>query len=315
MYAFFLVLPLMAIIIIGSVMRSVGFYSKADLAALTKTLYWIILPALLFNTVYDAGKEILSQPNLFISANICYVATIALAWAASYFFFHKGDRGRIAVSALSAIRGNNIYLGLPIIMLAMGSEGLRQASVSLAVTILSFQVLSLAAGELAMSGRINADCLLSIFMKVIKNPMVFSCLAGGTFALLGIPIPAFIKESMKLLSGAATAVALLTIGGTLGFSSVRQVIRMIRATYFDCVMRLFISPLLMWLSLTAAQVPTELVRVTVMLCSMPAAVNVFIVSKEMNMDAEYGAEVVAATTALSALSIPVWVMLLGVAQA
>lgn len=315
MYAFFLVLPLMIIIIIGNVLRSRGFYSKEDLAALTKTLYWVILPALFFSTAYESGKELLNQPNLFIAANICFVTTIAFAWIASVLLIHKGDRGRIAVSVLAAIRGNNIYLGFPIILLAMGQEGLRQASVSMAVTVLSFQLLSLAAGELAMSGRIGARNLLSIFVKVLKNPMVFSCIAGGSLALLGVPVPAFIKESLRLLSAAATAVALISIGGTLDFSSFHQVVRMIRATYFDCLVRLVFSPLLMWLCLTIWPVSRELTQVTVMLTSMPAAVNVFILSREMNMDSEYGAEVVAATTALSVLSIPAWATLLGIVQA
>lgn len=315
MYAFFLVLPLMMIIITGNVLRSRGFYSKEDLTALTKTLYWIILPALFFSTAYESGKELLNQPNLFLAANVCFVATIAFAWVISHFFIHKSDRRKTAVSALSAIRGNNIYLGFPIILLAMGEEGLRLASVSLAVTVLSFQLLSLAAGELAMSGRIGAKSLLSIFKRVLKNPMVFSCIAGGAFALLGIPLPAFVKESLRLLSGAATAVALLSIGGTLDFSSFRQVAKMIRSTYFDCLVRLVACPLLMWLCLVIWPVSRELTQVTVMLSSMPAAVNVFILSKEMGMDQEYGAEVVAATTVLSVLSIPAWVMLLGIVQA
>lgn len=314
MYAFFLVLPLMLLIILGNILKSRGFYSREDLAALTKTLYWVILPALLFSTAYESGRELLTQPNLFIAANVSYIITIALAWSASCFFTHKGDRGKTAVSVLSAIRGNNIYLGFPIIMLALGETGLKQASVSLAVTIISFQLLSLVAGELSMSGKVKIENLMSIIIKVIKNPLVASCIAGGALALLGVPVPQFIKESLKLLSVAATAVALLSIGGTLDFSSVRQIIKMVRATWFDCLMRLLISPLVMWLCLTIWPVPEEMARITVMLSSMPAAVNVFILAKEMKMDADYGAEVVAATTALSALSIPVWATLLGIVQ-
>lgn len=312
MYAFFLVMPLMVIIIIGNVLRVRGFYSKEDLAALTKTLYWVILPALLFSTSYESGKELFRQPNLFIAANVCFVLTIAFAWAVSHFFVHKGDRGKIAVSALSAIRANNIYLGFPIIMLAMGEEGLRQASVCMAVTILSFQLISMVAGELAMSGRLGAKNFFSIFVRVLKNPMIVSCVAGGLFSVLGIPVPAFAKESMRLLSGAATAVALLSIGGTLDFSSVRKVLRTIRAAGFDCVVRLLISPMLMWHCLMIWPVSRELTQVTVMLCSMPAAVNVFILAKEMHMDAEYAAEVVAATMALGVVSIPAWATVLGI---
>lgn len=312
MYAFFLVLPLMMIIALGNLLKVRGFYSKEDISALTKTLYWVILPALLFSTAYSSGKELLAQPNLFIAANACFVATIAIAWTASRFYIHKGKARRIAVSVTSAIRANNIYLGFPVILLALGEAGLHQASVYIAVTTVSFQLISMTASELSMSGTIDPRGLFSIFVNILKNPMVSSCIAGVTLAIAGVPIPMVAMEAMKLLSGAATAVALLSLGGSLDFSSARRVVTMIRSTLFDCAVRLLVSPLLMWLCLLIWPVDEQLAQVSVMLSSMPAAVNVFILSKEMHMDEEYGAELVAATTVLGAVTIPVWAAVLGI---
>lgn len=312
MYAFFLVLPLMMLIALGNLLKVRGFYSKEDISALTKTLYWVILPALLFSTAYGSGKELLAQPNLFIAANVCFVATIAIAWTTSRFCVHKGKARRIAVSVTSAIRANNIYLGFPVILLALGETGLHQASVYIAVTTVSFQLISMTASELAMSGTIGLRGLYSIFVNILKNPMVSSCIAGVTLAIAGVPIPMVAMEAMKLLSAAATAVALLSLGGSLDFSSVRRVVMMIRVTLFDCVVRLFISPLLMWLCLLIWPVEQQLAQVSVMLASMPAAVNVFILSKEMHMDEEYGAELVAATTVLGTATIPAWAAILGI---
>ncbi len=44
MFGFFLVLPLVIIIITGNQLRARGFYSADDISALMKTLYWVILP-------------------------------------------------------------------------------------------------------------------------------------------------------------------------------------------------------------------------------------------------------------------------------
>ena len=96
MFGFFLVMPLVIIIAIGNILKRRGFYSDADIAALSKTLYWIILPMLFFRTCYISGEELLTQPNLLISVNICYLATIAVSWAGAAFFVHKGDVRRIA---------------------------------------------------------------------------------------------------------------------------------------------------------------------------------------------------------------------------
>ena len=101
MFGFFLVMPLVIIIAMGNVLKRRGFYSAADIAALSKTLYWVILPLLLFRTTYISGTEVLTQPSLLISVNVCYIATIALSWGGAAFFAHKGDIRRIAVSVFS----------------------------------------------------------------------------------------------------------------------------------------------------------------------------------------------------------------------
>lgn len=53
-----LVFPLMIIIITGNLLKARGFYSKNDIDTLTKTLYWVILPPLLFRTTLESGREI-----------------------------------------------------------------------------------------------------------------------------------------------------------------------------------------------------------------------------------------------------------------
>ena len=123
MFGFFLVMPLVIIIAIGNVLKRRGFYSAGDVAALSKTLYWVILPLLLFRTTYISGTEVLTQPNLLIAVNICYFATIAVSWAGAALFVHKGDARRVAVSVFADFRSNNIYLGFPVIQLAMGGGG------------------------------------------------------------------------------------------------------------------------------------------------------------------------------------------------
>lgn len=96
MLGFFLVAPLMMIIITGNLLRKYGFYSANDIKTLTKTLYWVILPPLLFRTTFISGRELFSQPNLLISLNLCYIFSIALAWIAAAAFF-IGNRRNVSL--------------------------------------------------------------------------------------------------------------------------------------------------------------------------------------------------------------------------
>ena len=317
MFGFLLVMPLVIIIAMGNILKRRGFYSAADIAALSKTLYWVILPLLLFRTTYISGTEVLTQPNLLISVNVCYIATIALSWGGAAFFAHKGDIRRVAVSVFSDFRSNNIYLGFPVVQLAMGEAGLHLASIYIAVSTIFFQVLSIGAGELALNGRLSLTSLASMCRRLGKNPLVLSCVAGVLAAIAHVPIHFVLDETMKLVSGAATAVALLALGGTLDISRMSRVFEIIRRTWFDIIwfdiiIKLAVNPLIMWGALLLFPVDADLLRVTVMLSSMPCAVNCFIIAKGMGMDGEYAADLVASTTLLGILSIPAWAYALGI---
>ena len=254
----------------------------------------------------------LTQPNLLISVNVCYIATIALSWGGAAFFAHKGDIRRVAVSVFSDFRSNNIYLGFPVVQLAMGETGLHLASIYIAVSTIFFQVLSIGAGELALNGRLTAKSFAAMGRRLGKNPLVISCVAGVLAALAHVPIHFVLDETMKLVSGAATAVALLALGGTLDISRMSRVFEIIRRTWFDIIIKLAVNPLIMWGALLLFPVDSDLLRVTVMLSSMPCAVNCFIIAKGMGMDGEYAADLVASTTLLGILSIPAWAYALGI---
>ena len=314
MFGFFLVLPLMSIIAAGNILRMRGFYSGDDIKTLTKTLFWVILPPLLFRTTFISGREVLSQPNLLLSLNICYILTIAVSWVGAAFFFHKGDGRRISVSAFACIRSNNIYLGFPVMFLAMGDAGLHNASVYLAVSTISFQLFSVMAGETASFGKLSREALGKILRKLALNPLIISCCAGIALALTGLDkLPGFADEAMKLMGNAATAVALLALGGTLDLSRIGKLLKMLKSTFADSVIKLLVHPAIMFVMLIIFPVPRPLMQATVMLSSMPYAVNCFILAKEMDMDAEYAADLVAATTVLGVLSIPFWTYVLGIA--
>ena len=311
MFGFVLVLPLMLIIITGNLLRARGFYSESDIKTLTKTLYWVILPPLLIRITFISGREVFVPLDLLIGLTLAYIITIAIAAAGAVFLYHKGNRERIAVSVFSSIRANNIYLGFPVIMLAMGEAGLKDASIYIAVSTVTFQILSIMSGEVALYGKLDLSGFGEMLKRLVINPLIISCVLGIGLALTGLrALPLAIDETMKLMGGAATAIALLALGGTLDLSRMSSIFNMIGRTWQDCLIKLIVHPLILWVLLAALSIPFTLIKATVMLSSMPSAVNCFIMAKEMDMDSEYAADLVASTTVLGILSIPLWANLL-----
>jgi hypothetical protein len=164
---------------------------------------------------------------------------------------------------------------------------------------------------MALYGRPNLAGICEMLKRLVINPLIISCVLGIGLAMTGLEsLPLVFDEAMKLMGNAATAVALLALGGTLDLSRINSIFIMIRRTWQDCLIKLVIHPLILWGLLLALSVPDPLLKVTVMLSSMPSAVNCFIMAKEMNMDSDYAADLVASTTVLGIVTIPVWANLL-----
>lgn len=305
MLSFNFILPLMIIILTGNQLRALGFYNDGDISSLNKTVYWVILPPLLFRTTYKVGDEVLQHPNLLIACILCYFASLVVALVVSHIFCPYNIK-RAAVSAFASFRSNNFYLGLPIIDLAMGDAGLKAASIYLAVSLIPYQLISIGAGEVIVSGRISTKTALSL----TKNPLILACIAGTGASLAGIPMHFIIDEALRLTSRAATTVALLALGGTIDLSKLSHIVGLIRETWSDIFIKLFVSPSIMYLCLIALPVTRDIFTVSVMLSSMPSAVNCFIIAEEVGMDSDYAANLVAATTIFGICSIPAWAFIL-----
>lgn len=313
MSGFLTTLPLILIMLLGGILKKRGFYSETDVKLLTKTLFWIIMPALLYRSTFVSGKEVLVQPALLKGSSIAYIVTIVFVWCLGRLIFYRANTRRLATSVMGAIRGNNVYLGIPLVYLAMGNIGVENASIYMAVTTIGYQLCSIGGGDLVLSEKLNIKNFVHILKRLSKNPQIIACFAGVFTALLGVNnMPIFLDETLKLLGSAASALALLMIGASIDLGSVNKTIKMFYDTAWDIFVRLVAHPFLMYVCLLYFGVPKILMQVTVLISAMPTAVNVYVFAKEMGMDGEYGAELVIATTLCSALTVPIWIRVLGI---
>jgi predicted permease len=206
-----------------------------------------------------------------------------------------------------------MYIGFPVVTMALGDAGLAQASIYFAISIVFFQVISISGAEIALCGKLSGDGIKKVIRSLSRNPLLIACVSGLLLSMTGLPqLPKFIDETLQLTSGAATAVALLALGASLDLSGVSRIFRIFTVTWEDDVIRYIVNPAMMLFFVKLFRVPPLLAQVTVLITAMPAAVNCFILAKEMGMDEEYCANVVAATTILGAVAIPFWTMILGI---
>lgn len=304
-----IVAPLVLVSAVGMALRASGFLKIQARDTLTRVLYWIVLPPLLFRTTYLAGSGELPEKNLFIAAYGVMFAVPLAAVVISSLLTHKNDRARQAIATMASVRANNAYLGLPACALALGSEGVEAASLYLAVTLPGYNLISIMWGEIVLSGGLNIRTLHRRVLSVIKNPMVVSCILGLSAAGLKISVPETLLTSMKIISDMATGLALLALGASLELS---DILPALRRAWHDALIKLVLHPAVTWLFFSIWPVPRIFFQTALIIASMPTAVNTFIIAGGMGLDEQYACEIVAVSTCLAPISIPVWIALLGI---
>lgn len=303
------IFSLLLVILLGWTLRRTGFLTETLATGLIRLLYYVGLPALLFRKISSVGMEAIADPNLFLAVHITLFVVPLLAWGLALLLREK--RSRLAVSVLLADRSNNVFMGIPVVTAVMGAEGAAGISLYLAVGLVAYYLFSMAWAQLALSGEFSPKSLGGTVRSLVKNPLVLACLLGISVSFLGLgELPAWLDLFLKNLGSMASGLALLALGATV---HIDHPLDSLRSAWRDTLFRLFLHPAVMWAVFRFLPVDPTVERAVILATAMPSAVNNFVLARGMGMDYRYAGEVIAASTVLSAVSIPIWLHILGLA--
>ena len=295
--------PVGLVIAFGWALRRAGFPGDGFWAPAERLTYYVLFPALIVNNLGAAPFGALP------------VAPMAGALAAALTFgaaLMMALRPRLAVDGPAfsslfqgAIRLNS-YAGIAAAVALYGEAGLTLAAVALAtfiplVNVLSVAVLSRYADNETTGWR-------HVGGSILRNPLVLACAAGAGLNAIGVGVPPVIAPVLDIVGRAALPFGLLCVGAGLGFATVRGVRRAIAIV---CTVKLVVVPLAAALACALLGVSGPSARVVVLFAALPTATSSYILSRQMGGDAALMAQVVAATTAAAAITLPLMLLALG----
>jgi malonate transporter len=118
---------------------------------------------------------------------------------------------------LSTVLGSLAFFGIPFVTFAFGSEQsvrlatLTTASVGLVAITISILVL-----ELYSLGEASKwESVRHIASRLSRNPLILSMVAGILVSIVGVELPSLMSNSLHMLGGTTSAVAIFMLGAFL----------------------------------------------------------------------------------------------------
>lgn len=279
-------LPIFAIALIGFV------YSrrvKPDLASANKLVVDIALPMLIFTSL--ATKNFDPQAAIaFTGASVLLILVSGvLAWPVARF------SGASARAFLPCVMFTNVGpVGIPLIVLAYGPEGLAPAVVLLVIS----NVLHFTVGAGVMSGRVD-------WRMVWANPLVWATLLGVSFSQFQLELPTALNTPLLMIGNVLVPMMLLSLGARLSSSQVSDIKVGAIASILTLVLRLLGTLLVLQI------VPLQGVErgALVLFACLPSAVFNFMLADRFQVEPSKVASMVIVGHFFSVLFLPlaIWI--------
>ena len=283
-------------IIAGFICRKLKVLTEDGTATVSNIVVRIILPFYLFSAILSSGSGVDSKgvfitlglsSGMFLASGLVAVLVVPLLNAQSE------DRG---VYMFEIMCGNVTYIGIPVCSAVLGGNAAFYAS----LLNIPYNLLCFSLGIWLLAGKLP--------LKKILNPAFLSGAAAAILYMLHVPVPSVILDGFAFIGQATSPCAMLVIGSVLASVPFREIFTEWRIIPYVAI-RLVGLGVLMVLLLSFLNVSPVLKGVLILMASMPAATNSTMLCTIYGGNRALSAKLIFLSTALSALTIPLWASL------
>lgn len=294
------VLPVFIIVALGYGLKRYRFLGPRGWGAVTKLAYYIFFPAFLIPAIWGADFRGLDAAPLALAVAIAATGASVVMFMVRPLFSLSGPSYS---SLFQGVLRWNSFVFLPIVANLYGPNGLALAAIVIAALVPVVNVFCVLA--LARYAQGNAS-LRQAVRPLVTNPILLACFIGLALNAVQMPHWSVLDLVMDRMGDAALPLGLLLAGSGLNFAALRG---RVPTLGLICVLKLGVMPVVMVL-LTRALGGDQLAQeIALLVGASPGAAASYVLARQMGGDAPLMAGVVAATTTLSIVTIPlsIWI--------
>tara|TARA_Y100001968_G_scaffold328865_1_gene376901 strand:- start:275 stop:1201 length:927 start_codon:yes stop_codon:yes gene_type:complete len=300
-----LTIPMFSLIAIGYLLKKINFMSEQNGTVLSKFAFYILLPPLMFTSILsgDASKSL--NLNFILSYEIITISIFVLTYLLGLLM--KLKTMEMALFGLNAAYPNYGYIGVPLCILAFGTE----AAIPLALILLADTFVLLTTLIFYKLTENRKPSLKELGKEVVKrfvyNPLMMSVFVAFIFSIADINIVTAIDRTLSIVAASATAVALIALGVSLNVTSIKNQKSVL---FFITLIKLVVHPILIFIIFKfQTDIDPIWVKTAVVCASLPVAANVFVLANYYKTFSNESAAAITITTIVSSITVTITLLL------
>lgn len=297
--------PVFALILLGYVARRTRFPGEDFWRQAEKATYFILFPVLLVSRLATTDMSVVNLGSTGLTVLLLVLVGSALAFVVRPF------TATDAAGFTSVYQGSvrfNVYVGLAASATLFGSLGVAVGAVVMALMI---PLLNLCCVLVFSCFTHKTGKLSSIFLAIVKNPLIISSLLGLTLNQTGVGFPTVVEPVAELLSRMALPLGLLSVGAGLSY---RVLLKSGSEIFWASFIKLALMPLTAFFLCIALGLDSQSAEVIWLYAALPTATSSYILARQLGGDAPMMAAIVTGQTLISMISIPFVMIFLGLLQ-
>lgn len=296
-------------VLVVFVLLGVGFYftrtqkwPENTPQVFSTTVVQIAAPALAITSIENRfTPELLKSSvlNLIIITACClmlYAIGAGLARAL------KLSKKKTAVFKVTYAFNNTMFIGLPIISIVFGDEGLPYLFTAYLVSIVMFW--SLGAWTISKVSDLVESKAFSI--RRIFSPGLAGVITGCLLAGFELHLPVILETSLTYLGNICVPLSLLVIGSNLANSVSKGMLKITADHLLILAGKFIISPLLFWGVFSLLGINGLPLNVFILIAALPCHAQTAILAQFYDVEGEYSSGMVSLSTLVSLVTIPIY---------
>ena len=296
--------PFFALVLCGFLATRWKVLPLSAISGLNTFVLYFALPCMLYRFGAQTPIGQLLDPAVagvyLLCALIVVMVTIALT--------KRGNIGwnDAAFGALVTAFPNTGFMGVPLLVALLGAQSAGPVILTMAIDMIITTSLCIALSRLDGADAHGAAVAVKKALRgMATNPMPWSIALGALASAIGWQLPAPVDKTIGMLAGAASPVALFTIGAVLARSQMNAHEYVPASQYVPLALaKLLLHPLLVWCVAKVAigmgaQISSFTLTVLVLLSALPSASNVALLVERFGAHGGRVARIILVSTVLA----------------